>query len=140
MGVSLSQHLDAVDWAQLAHIFERAPLGSREADKLQRAFGRSYRVCFAYDGGTLVGAGRIVSDGEYYESVYDMVVLPEYQGQGMGTQIIDCLLNDLDVGTIMLVSVPGKESFYRKHVFDTLRTGMARYRNQERAREAGYLE
>ncbi len=140
MSVLLRHDVNGVDWAELASVFERAPLGIREPEKLCRAFANSYRICFAYDGQALIGAARMISDGEYCASIYDVVVLPEFQGQGIGTQMITALLVNLDVGSIILVSVPGMEEFYRKNGFERLKTGMARYRNPKWARDAGYIE
>ncbi len=119
---------------------ERAPLGPRAPDKLRHAFEKSFRVCFAFHGPRLIAAARMISDGEYYAGIYDVVVLPEYRQQGIGTKMMAPLLDGLSIGTIMLISVPGKEGFYRKLGFDKLETGMARYRNPERMKEAGYIE
>ena len=129
-----------VDWKALCAVFEAAPLGTREPDKLRRAFERSYRVCFAYEGERMVGAARLLSDGEYYAAVYDVVVAPEWQGRGVGSKMLEQLMFGVDVGSFILVSALGKEPFYRKHGYSKLKTGMARYRDQERARTGGYIE
>ncbi len=140
MTLRIATNTDGVNWAELATVFEKAPLGTREAAKLQRAFESSYRVAFAYDQGRLVGAARVLSDGEYYAALYDVVVLPEYQRRGVGSAIVNSLMADLQVGSIILVSVPGREPFYSQLGFSKLKTGMSWYRDPERARGGGYIE
>jgi aralkylamine N-acetyltransferase len=140
MNLEITTTTDGIDWNELCSVFERAPLGTREPEKLRRAFERSYRVCFAHDAGRLVGAARLLSDGEYYAAVYDVVVAPEYQRHGVGSAMLQRLMSDLDVGSFILVSATGKEAFYRQHGYSRLLTGMARYRDPERARTGGYID
>ena len=84
--INFSSCLQAVDWEEASILFERAPLGKqkRDPEKLKRAFEVSYAVIVVYDSGKLVGMGRALCDGEYQAAIYDMVVLPEYQGKGIG--------------------------------------------------------
>lgn len=49
---------DGVDWGDLERLFKAADLG-----------------------------GRAITDGEYHATIYDVVVHPDYQGQGMGIKI-----------------------------------------------------
>lgn len=42
----------------------------------------------AYDGSRLVGFGRVVSDRVLHAMIYDMIVLPGYQGKGIGTMVL----------------------------------------------------
>jgi ribosomal protein S18 acetylase RimI-like enzyme len=136
----LVNDVETVNWDDLVDLYARAPLGRRDIEKLQRAFRNCYRVCLAYVGAELVGGGRMISDGEYYAAIYDVAVLPDFQGRGIGFEIMKDLMKELDLGSIILVSVPGKEGFYRKLGFDKLMTGMGRYRLPEMARESGYIE
>ena len=48
--------------------------------------GSSY-VSSAWDGETLVGCARVLSDGAVRSVLYDLAVLPEYQGQGIGSSV-----------------------------------------------------
>lgn len=47
-----------------------------------------YSLC-VYDGDTIIGMGRIVGDGAIYFYIQDVVVIPEYQGKGVGKMIMD---------------------------------------------------
>ena len=137
--VALRIGLEGLDWPVVCDIFERAPLGKRDPDKLRRAAERSHVVCSVWDGRTIVGFGRAVSDGEYQSAIYDIVVLPEYQGRGIGRAMVEALLSRLPPSTILLYAVPGREGFYRKLGFEKLATGMARFINPERAKALGYV-
>jgi len=129
-----------INWVVLAELFERAPLGKRDPEQLRRAFEKSYLTCFAFDRKKLVGSGRMISDGEYYANIYDVVVLPEYQGKGVGRKIMDALLEKQKLEFILLTSTVGKEPFYRKLGFRHHKTAMAMYRGTKTSRAEDYLE
>lgn len=73
------------------------------------------------DNGIVVGFGRLNGDAALYWYVNDVFILPEYQGKGIGTQImqrlIDYAVNNSLPGTnisLCLMSAQGKEGFYEK--------------------------
>src|SRR5688500_8472846 len=72
MTLTNKHDLGGVDWDALALVYERAPLGKRDPVKLRRAFEASYLTTLVLDGARIVGAGRAISDGEYYSNVYDV--------------------------------------------------------------------
>ena len=130
-----------IDWSAVCEVIRRAPLGSRNKEKLQRAAENSHVVCTAYAGHILIGFGRALSDGHLQSAIYDVVVLPEYQGRGVGRKIMEALLSRLPAkGAVLLYAAPGKLAFYRKHGFGLLKTGMANFPDSERYRAEGYLE
>jgi ribosomal protein S18 acetylase RimI-like enzyme len=88
----------------------------------------------------IASSARAISDGEYYAGIYDVVVLPEYQSQGVGKQLMTALLEKLPVGNIILLAVQGKEGFYEKLGFARLKTGLGRFANMEGMRIMGYIE
>ena len=82
-------------------------------------------------GGQVVGMGRLVGDGAMYWYLQEIVVLPEYQGKGIGKSIVNRLLEHIKSaavpGTIIdigLTAVKGKEPFYEKFGFLVRSTGM----------------
>lgn len=139
MAISIRLGIDGLDWVAVADVIARAPLRKREPEEVRRASEGSFVVCTAWDGEKLVGFGRAISDGEYQSAIYDMAILPEYQGQGVGRQILTALLDRLPSGNVLLYAAPGKEGFYRKHGFDLMRTGMARFVDPEGMRQRGYI-
>jgi len=75
----------------------------------------------ALDDDILVGIGRIIGDGALIWYVQDVIVLSEYQGKGIGTEIMNYLIEYAKLNsvpnerfTIGLMSAKGKEIFYEK--------------------------
>ena len=115
-----------VDWRELLQLFQVAHLGGREGDKVRRAFEKSSVVCFAKDKLRLVAAGRALTDGEYHATIYDVVVDPEYQRQGVGSRVMSELLARLPVWRVLLVADREVQSFYRRLGFESYDNVMAR--------------
>ncbi len=139
MHVELKFGTDHVDWEEAVSVVERAPLGKRTPEMFRRAYENSFLLCTAYSRGRLVGLGRALSDTVWQSAVYDLVVLPEYQGQGIGTRIMQSLSERLPSGPVLIYAVPGREDFYRKLGFEKLRTGMGRFQNPAKRRAEGYI-
>ena len=131
-----------MDWEEASEVIRRAPLGSakRAPEVLKQAFHNSFAAVLARDGDRLVGMCRALCDGHFGAVVYDVVLLPEYQGRGLGREMLGRLCELLPVENIILYAVPGKEDFYRKCGFKAMRTAMARMKPAMAAPEAGYLE
>ncbi|WMJ88505.1 GNAT family N-acetyltransferase [Anaerocolumna sp. MB42-C2] len=88
-----------------------------------RALENSLYNIIAVDDKDVVGMGRLIGDGLYF-TVVDIVVAPEYQGKGIGSELIKRILNYADSQTppggrasVQLISEKGKESFYEKAGF-----------------------
>jgi GNAT superfamily N-acetyltransferase len=91
------------------------------ADDLERANQHSWLHISAYDGDRLVGFGRVVTDFVMHAMVYDMIVLPEYQGKGIGTTILKELLTrckEQGIKDVQLFCARGKRTFYEKNGFE----------------------
>tara|TARA_B100000683_G_C12400384_1_gene519480 strand:+ start:359 stop:802 length:444 start_codon:yes stop_codon:yes gene_type:complete len=129
-----------VDWQTAASIFEKTELGVREAARLEQAFESSTLVCFAWNGEKLIGMGRALSDGVYQSVIYDLCILPEYQDNGLGRTMMQEILARLKTPSVILWSVPGKEGFYTKLGFHTMRTAMARFEHPEVSAQKGYIK
>ena len=141
MEIILSTNIDGISWEQLAHVFELAPLGKkRDPEKLEVAFRNSLLKVFAFHGSELVGAGRALSDGVWRAAIYDVAVLPEYQGKGIGSKIIRHLIQAANVDVVMLYSVPGKEAYYERFGFQKMKTAMAIFPSQDEAKKRGLIE
>jgi len=141
MNISIKYGSENINWVALCEIFRLAPLGTREPDKLKIATENSYVVCSAYVDDTIIGFGRAISDGQYQSAIYDIIVLPEYQNQGIGKTIMNSLLEKLPKeSTVLLFVAPGKQQFYQKFGFGHLKTGMGLFPNPEMWRAKGYLE
>jgi ribosomal protein S18 acetylase RimI-like enzyme len=140
MNPTLSDDLQPVDWDRLADIFKRAPLGDRDPAELRLAFGNSGVRCFAWQDGKLVGAGRAITDGVRYAAIFDVVLLPEFQGKGLGKAMMLYLKEKSKARNVLLHSVPGKEKFYEKLGYRRMRTAMGLFENPDAQKRGGYIE
>ena len=84
----------------------------------QRALQQSRFALCAWDGQQPVGMARLVGDG-IYDLLCDVVVAPEWQGNGIGKELVRRVLSwvrqNLEPGercTVNLVANRGKEGFY----------------------------
>ena len=94
-----------------------------------------FNVSAVHDG-KVIGMGRLVGDGAMYWYLQEIIVLPEYQGQGIGRAIVERLLEHIKCealpGTgvqVGLTAVKGKEPFYEKFGFTCGSSGMSKYMN-----------
>ena len=140
MNVTLSDDITVVDWERLLVVFNRAPLGGRSAVGLCEVFTNSGVRCFAWDGRALIGAGRAITDGVRYAVIFDVVVLPEYQGKGIGKKIMTFLGERAKAANILLYAASGKEGFYQELGYRKMKTAMALFKNPDAQRQWGYIE
>jgi ribosomal protein S18 acetylase RimI-like enzyme len=131
----------SIDWDELSNLYRIAPLGEKKPEDLKIAFSNSRYKCFVFDQGKLIGAGRALADGVDCSYLCDVAVHPDYQGIGLGKEIIN-KLKEFSAGhkKIILYTNPGKEGFYKKFGFLRMRTAMAIFQNQERAIEVGLVD
>ncbi|MEL4304302.1 GNAT family N-acetyltransferase [Methanococcoides sp. LMO-2] len=78
-------------------------------------------VCVVLDN-KVIGCGRVIGDMGIYYYVQDIIVLPEFQGKGLGKQIIDTIMDYLEEhaspGTFVgLMSAKGLSRFYERYGF-----------------------
>lgn len=131
---------EEVDWTELETLYRLAPLGNKSAAHLKLVFGNSMFKWFAREEGKLVAAGRALADGADCSYICDIVVLPSHQGMGLGKELVSRLVADSkEHKKIILYSIPGKESFYKKLGFLRLLTAMAVFQDRETAMKRGYL-
>ncbi len=87
--------------------------GSYDADRTQEALSRTLNIT-AYDGTKLIGCLRILSDGYYFGTITELLVLPEYQNKGVGSTLLR-LAKDNTPTMLYFGSHPETEGFYEKN-------------------------
>jgi GNAT superfamily N-acetyltransferase len=80
-----------------------------------------YSIC-AYSTSKLIGMARIIGDDGLVFYIQDLIVIPEYQKKGIGTQLMKRVMEYIEKhannnSIIGLMSAKGKEKFYEKFGF-----------------------
>ena len=89
--------------------------------ELHRAVAESWDAVCAREGQKLVGFGRTISDGILHALIVEMIVLPDYQGKGIGSRILEELVGQCEaegIRDVQLFCAAGKAGFYEKYGFE----------------------
>ena len=98
---------------------------TNQPQMLEQALSHSLATYLARDGEAIVGLVRLVGDGFSSVFVQDLIVLPSYQRQGIGSNLMKEALADYkDAYQIQLVTEQTEKTlgFYRSLGFETLST------------------
>lgn len=87
--------------------------GNYDIDKTQDALSKTLNIT-VYDEKRLVGCLRILSDGYFFGTITELLILPEYQKQGIGSRLIQ-LAKENTPTMLYFGSQPGIEAFYEKN-------------------------
>lgn len=105
----------------------------------QKALLASLEVFTIFDNDKAIGMARLVGDGAVVTYVQDLIIIPEYQGQRLGSQLLQALTQYVKEhmlpGTRMMFDLmcrKGMEEFYIKNGFvarptQSLGPGMIKY-------------
>lgn len=90
----------------------------------QQALANSLHGVTAYDGEKAIGMARIIGDGVINAYIQDVVIAPDYRGQGVGKAVMLALIVDMQQSipaecTIGLLAAKGQEGFYSSFSFIT---------------------
>ena len=125
MGLKITTDCTGVDWQTVAESLKKVGMAYYEPEVHKRAFEASHTTVFIYAESKLIGFGRAISDGEYQGAIYDVAVLPEAQGKGIGKVIVQAITDRLPSCNLILYATPGMEGFYKNLGFGLMITGMA---------------
>lgn len=92
---------------------------------LEQSLSHSLVIYLALDGDAVVGLIRLVGDGFSSVFVQDLIVLPSYQRQGIGSSLMKQALEDFkEAYQVQLATEQTEENvgFYRSMGFETLST------------------
>ena len=87
--------------------------GNYDLQKNQQALHRTSNIT-AYDNDKLIGCLRILSDGYFFGTITELLVLPNYQGQGIGSHLLQ-LAKEHTPTMLYFGAQPGVEKFYEKN-------------------------
>jgi GNAT superfamily N-acetyltransferase len=99
----------------------------RDPEAVMRCLMGSNLVVTAWDGERLVGTTRVITDGVYYATLWDVVVHPDYRDRGIGRSLVETAVAPFlgrGFSYIALYSVVGQEGFYERLGFKRHPAGM----------------
>ena len=93
-------------------------------EEAQACIDNAYLIRCVRDGEKAIGVVRLLWDGGYIAFLSDVIVDPEYQGQGIGRTLVETCISRLKADMkpgykvkLTLNSAKGKEPFYEKFGF-----------------------
>ena len=87
--------------------------GSYDLEKTRSALSKTLNIT-AWDGNVLAGCLRILTDGCYFGTITELLVLPVYQKKGIGSKLLQ-LAKENTPTTLYFGAQPGVEEFYEKN-------------------------
>lgn len=132
----VENQMTVVQYLTLRQQVQWKKLSKQQAKK---ALDNSLYVLCALEDGVPVGMGRLVGDGAVICYIQDLIVVPQGQAKGVGSQLMERLIAQVKKlgvpGTTMMLDLmcaKGRETFYEKHGFqarptETLGPGMIQY-------------
>lgn len=84
-------------------------------DMLERAYQKSLFTLGAFEDNELIGIIRVVGDGASVVFIQDILVLPEYQRKGIGTQLLHTVMEQFSSVyqmQLMTDNTPKTTAFY----------------------------
>ena len=108
------------------YLNEKVGWGKRENIVVKQALDNTLYSITVYDDKKVIGYGRIIGDKTIFLYIQDVIVIPEYQGNKIGTEIMNLLLKKINeykkinpaIRTYVGPSL-GRETFYKKFGFKT---------------------
>ena len=94
-------------------------------EEAQAGIDNAYMVKCVRNNAKAIGVVRLLWDGGYIAFLSDVIVDPEYQGQGIGRMLVETCSDRIKADAkpgykvkMCLMAAKGKEPFYKKFGFD----------------------
>ncbi len=97
---------------------ERRPVGDR--DRMERMLSGANLIITAWEGDTLVGISRCITDWAYCTYLSDLAVRLDHQHQGIGKELVRLTREAAPEATVILLAAPKAVDYYP-------RIGMSRH-------------
>ncbi len=135
-----TNHMTGEEYNELREAVDWKPMTAGQA---KRGLEHTTFLVVAREEGKAVAMGRALFDFGYTAYIGDVIVRPEYQGQGIGKHIVELLMQQVmeaaepeDRIMFILGAAKGKEGFYEKLGFrkrpdDFSGHGMTMWRKKE---------
>jgi N-acetylglutamate synthase-like GNAT family acetyltransferase len=124
--IQFSQSPGDIDIGQLQELFDIAAFWAkgRNIKDLAIAIANSEPVISVWDQELLIGFARATSDGIYRATIWDVVIHPDYQGNGLGSKLIETVLNHPRMQKVerVYLMTTHQHKFYEKIGFQVNKT------------------
>jgi len=135
MTITFTTDRQKVDVPQVQHLLAIGAFwaSQRTLNDLETAIQHSEPVVTAWDGERLVGFARATSDRVYRAVLWDVVIHPEYRGQGLGRTLVTTLLAHPSVNQVerVYLMTSSQQGFYERLGFtENLTTTMVLFNRQ----------
>jgi N-acetylglutamate synthase-like GNAT family acetyltransferase len=135
MTITFSTDRQKVDVSQVQHLLAIGAFwaSQRTLSDLETAIQHSEPVVTAWDGERLVGFARATSDRVYRAVLWDVVIHPEYRGQGLGRTLVTTLLAHPSINQVerVYLMTSSQQGFYERLGFtENLTTTMVLFNRQ----------
>lgn len=115
--IQFSDRQSEIDLYQLQELFNISAFWAkgRSIEDLGIAIANSDPVVSIWDGERLIGFSRATSDGIYRATIWDVVIHPDYRGNGLGSKLVETVLSHprMRVERVYLMTTHQQE-FYEK--------------------------
>ena len=112
--------------ADIIRVFEESGIvrPTHDVARIEKMFARANLVVTAWEGETLVGVCRALTDFSYCCYLSDLAVSKSHQGQGIGQQLIEQVKQEIgDQVALILLSASSAMSYYPRIGFENIENG-----------------
>ena len=120
--INIKENIKSVEEFNL--LYDDVGWGAYDDNITQKALDNTFYSVSAYDDNKIVGYGRIIGDTICFLYIQDIMVKPEYQGNKIGTMIMNKLLEKINEIKqenpdlrVYLGASKNREEFYEKFGF-----------------------
>jgi N-acetylglutamate synthase-like GNAT family acetyltransferase len=106
-----------IDWEQLLELQHSASWSKhRSLDQLKRAINNSQLLITAWEKNRLIACARVLTDYVYRAIVFDVIVHSDYQGKGLGRQLMNQVIchDSLREVEYFFLYTADKQGFYHR--------------------------
>ena len=121
MDFEITDYITAEEYMEMRRLVEWSEFPMEQAVE---GIMHSAYLCVLRKEGKVIGLARVITDFGYVVYIADVIVHPEYQGQGLGRKlmnnIMDYIKSQMKPGykkMVSLMAAQGKEEFYKKFGF-----------------------
>lgn len=106
-----------IDWNQLLQLQQGAPWSRhRSLEQLRKAMDHSQLLITGWYENRLIACARVLTDYVYRAIVFDVIVHPDFQGRGIGRDLMRRVVDDPSLKEVeyFFLYTQDKEEFYQR--------------------------